>query len=53
MAGVHSGIYDFFRVAYGMIVECWNTVSPIAPRGRCRSLPSLSTHRHAFNPFAG
>lgn len=31
-AGLHSGIYDLFRVADSMIVECWNTVSPIAPR---------------------
>jgi len=31
-AGLHSGIYDLFRIADGMILECWNTVSPIAPR---------------------
>jgi predicted SnoaL-like aldol condensation-catalyzing enzyme len=30
--GLHSGIYDLFRVADGKIVETWNTVSPIAPR---------------------
>lgn len=36
-AGVHSGIYDLFRVADGMIVECWNTISPIAPRSEWRN----------------
>ncbi|NVO57778.1 hypothetical protein HW561_18420 [Rhodobacteraceae bacterium B1Z28] len=30
--GVHSGLYDLFRVADGKIVEHWNTVSAIAPR---------------------
>lgn len=30
--GLHSSIYDLFRVADGMIVESWNTISPIAPR---------------------
>ena len=36
-AGVHSGIYDLFRVADGMIVECWNTVSQIAPRSEWKN----------------
>ena len=36
-AGQHSGIYDLFRVADGLIVECWNTISPIAPRGEWRN----------------
>lgn len=36
-AGIHSGIYDLFRVADGMIVECWNTVSPIAPRSEWKN----------------
>ena len=36
-AGQHSGIYDLFRVADGMIVECWNTISPIAPRSEWRN----------------
>lgn len=36
-AGIHSGIYDLFRVADGMIVECWNTISPIAPRSEWRN----------------
>ena len=36
-AGIHSGIYDLFRVADGMIVECWNTISPIAPRGEWKN----------------
>ena len=35
--GVHSGIYDLFRVADGMIVESWNTVSPIAPRNEWKN----------------
>lgn len=36
-AGLHSGIYDLFRIADGMIVECWNTVSPIAPRSEWKN----------------
>lgn len=36
-AGIHSGIYDLFRVADGMIVECWNTISPIAPRNEWKN----------------
>ena len=36
-AGIHSGIYDLFRVADNMIVECWNTISPIAPRSEWRN----------------
>ena len=36
-AGLHSGIYDLFRVADGKIVECWNTVSPIAPRSEWKN----------------
>ena len=36
-AGLHAGIYDLFRVADGMIVECWNTVSPIAPRSEWKN----------------
>lgn len=30
--GLHSGLYDLFRVTDGKIAEQWNTVSPIAPR---------------------
>ncbi len=29
--GVHSGLYDLFRVADQKIVERWNTISKIAP----------------------
>lgn len=36
-AGVHSGIYDLFRVADGRIVECWNTIAPIAPRSEWKN----------------
>lgn len=36
-AGTHSGIYDLFRVADGMIVECWNTITPIAPRSEWKN----------------
>lgn len=36
-AGVHSGVYDLFRVADGKIVECWNTVSTIAPRSEWKN----------------
>lgn len=30
--GLHSGLYDLFRVADGKVAEQWNTVSPVAPR---------------------
>ena len=36
-ADIHSGIYDLFRVADGKIVECWNTVSSIAPRSEWKN----------------
>ena len=36
-AGIHSGIYDLFRVADDMIVECWNTISPMAPRSEWKN----------------
>ncbi|MGB2691712.1 MAG: nuclear transport factor 2 family protein [Thermodesulfobacteriota bacterium] len=36
-AGIHSSIYDLFRVADGMIVECWNTISTIAPRSEWKN----------------
>ena len=36
-AGIHSSIYDLFRVADGTIVECWNTISPIAPRSEWKN----------------
>lgn len=35
--GVHSGLYDLFRVADGKIVEHWTTVSPIAPRSEWKN----------------
>lgn len=35
--GVHSGLYDLFRVAEGKIIEQWNTVSPIAPRSEWKN----------------
>ena len=31
--GIHSGMYDLFRVADDKIVEHWTTVTAIAPRG--------------------
>lgn len=36
-AGLHSGIYDLFRITDGKILECWNTVSPIAPRSEWKN----------------
>lgn len=30
--GLHSGLYNLFRITDGKIAEHWNTVSPIAPR---------------------
>jgi len=36
-AGQHAGIYDLFRIADGLIVEWWNTISPIAPRSEWRN----------------
>ena len=35
--GLHSGLYDLFRIADGKIVEHWNTVSPIAPRSEWKN----------------
>jgi len=35
--GLHSGLYDLFRVAEGKIAEHWNTVSPIAPRSEWKN----------------
>ena len=35
--GVHCGIYDLFRIADGIIAECWNTISPIAPRSEWKN----------------
>jgi predicted SnoaL-like aldol condensation-catalyzing enzyme len=35
--GLHSGLYDLFRVAEDKIVEQWNTVSPIAPRSEWKN----------------
>ncbi len=36
-SGLHSSLYDLFRVADGRIVEHWNTVSPIAPRSEWKN----------------
>ena len=36
-ASLHSGLYDLFRVAEGKIVECWNTVSPVAPESEWKN----------------
>jgi hypothetical protein len=36
-AGIHAGIYDLLRIADGMIVGCWNTISPIAPRSEWKN----------------
>jgi predicted SnoaL-like aldol condensation-catalyzing enzyme len=30
--GVHSSFYDLYRVAYGEIVEHWDTTEAIPPR---------------------
>jgi predicted SnoaL-like aldol condensation-catalyzing enzyme len=35
--GLHSGLYNLFRVAEGKIVEQWTTVSPIAPRSEWKN----------------
>lgn len=35
--GVHSGIYDLFRVADGKIVEHWNSVATIPPRSEWKN----------------
>jgi predicted SnoaL-like aldol condensation-catalyzing enzyme len=35
--GLHSGLYDLFRVADGKVVEQWNTVSAIAPRSEWKN----------------
>ena len=31
--GIHSGIYDLFRVEDGKIIEHWNTIETIPPKG--------------------
>ncbi len=36
-AGVHSGLYDLFRLTDGRIVEQWSTVSAIAPRSEWKN----------------
>ena len=36
-SGVHSGIYDLFRLEDGKIVEAWNTISSIAPRNEWKN----------------
>lgn len=35
--GVHSGLYDLFRLDGGAIVERWNTVTAIAPRAEWKN----------------
>lgn len=35
--GVHSGLYDLFRVAGGKIAEHWSTISAIAPRSEWKN----------------
>lgn len=35
--GLHSGVYDLFRVLNGKVAEQWNTVSPIAPRSEWKN----------------
>lgn len=35
--GVHSSFYDLFRVAGGKIVEHWDTIEAIAPRGEWKN----------------
>jgi predicted SnoaL-like aldol condensation-catalyzing enzyme len=37
LAGVHSALYDLYRVADGQLVEHWNTVESIAPRSEWRN----------------
>ena len=35
--GVHSSLYDLFRVSEGMIVEQWNTIEAIPPRAEWKN----------------
>lgn len=35
--GMHSGLYDLFRIVDQKISEQWNTVSPIAPRSEWKN----------------
>jgi len=35
--GIHSSLYDLFRVANGKIVEHWDTIEAIAPRSKWKN----------------
>ena len=35
--GVHSSLYDLFRVSEGMVVEQWNTIEAIPPRAEWKN----------------
>ena len=37
LAGVHTAFYDLFRVEEGRLVEHWDTVESIAPRGEWKN----------------
>jgi predicted SnoaL-like aldol condensation-catalyzing enzyme len=37
VAGVHSALYDLFRVADGKLVEHWDTTEKIAPKSECKN----------------
>jgi predicted SnoaL-like aldol condensation-catalyzing enzyme len=37
LGGKHVSLYDLFRVENGKIVEHWDTIEPIPPRGEWKN----------------
>ena len=37
VAGVHSALYDLFRVSGGKLAEHWDTIEKIAPRSEWKN----------------
>lgn len=50
--GLHSGLYDLFRVADGKLAEQWNTISTIAPRSEWKAVNGRMTMESFERPRA-